>query len=120
MVGGAVFDGSLAALAPFGRLVTYGMAGRRPASDIHPGSLMVGSHTVTGFWLVDCMRPDTVREMVAEPLAALVRQVAEGTLRPVVGATYPLSRAKEAHADLRARRTTGKVVLDPRLDEAHA
>jgi NADPH:quinone reductase len=120
MVGGAVFDGSLAALAPFGRLVTYGMAGRQPASDIHPGSLMVGSHTVTGFWLVDCMRPETVREMVAEPLAALVQQVAAGTLRPVVGATYPLSHARQAHTDLRARRTTGKVVLDPRLDEAHA
>ena len=120
MVGGAVFDGSLSALARFGRLVTYGMAGREPAADVHPASLMVGSHTVAGFWLVDCMRPERMREMVAEPLRSLVQQVADGALRPVVGGTYPLSEARRALADLRARRTTGKVVLDPRLDEAHA
>ena len=41
MTGGNVFDGSLSALAPFGRLVTYGMAG--PAGDpkpVPPGALM--------------------------------------------------------------------------------
>lgn len=36
MTGGPVFDGSLAALAPFGRLVTYGMAGRQAPSLIQP------------------------------------------------------------------------------------
>ena len=41
--------------------------------------------------------------------------VASGTLRPVEGQAYPLADARRAHEDLRARRTTGKVVLDPRL-----
>jgi NADPH:quinone reductase len=41
--------------------------------------------------------------------------VIEGVLRPVVGGRYPLGRAQAAHEDLRARRTTGKLVLDPRL-----
>jgi NADPH2:quinone reductase len=120
MVGGATFDGSLAALAPFGRLVTFGMASRTPATAVHPGSLMVGSHSVIGFWLVDCMRPALIHSMVTTPLAELVAQVADGRLRPIEGTIYPLSSARRAHEDLRARRTTGKVVLDPRLDGAPA
>jgi NADPH2:quinone reductase len=34
----------------------------------------------------------------------------------IVGATYPLAGAAQAHADMRARRTTGKLLLDPALD----
>ena len=119
MVGGARFDGSLATLAPFGRLVTFGMASRVPATPLHPGGLMVGSHSVIGFWLMDCLRPDYVYGMVGAPLRELVAQVSDGRLRPLEGSTYPLSQARRAHADLRARRTTGKVVLDPRLDGPH-
>src|SRR5688572_8989361 len=39
MTGGAVFDGSLSALAPFGRLVAYGQAGRVQPSPIHAGEI---------------------------------------------------------------------------------
>jgi NADPH:quinone reductase len=120
MVGGATFDGSLAALAPFGRLVTFGMASRTPPTPLNPGSLMIGSHSVIGFWLMDCLRPELVYAMVGAPLRDLLEQVADGRLRPLEGHTYPLSHARQAHEDLRARRTTGKVVLDPRLDEQHA
>jgi NADPH2:quinone reductase len=120
MVGGATFDGSLAALAPFGRIVTFGMASRTPPAPLSPRSLMVGSHGVQGFWLYDCMRPEFARTMIAEPLAELVAQVVDGTIRPLAGPSYPLSAAATAHRDLRERRTTGKVVLDPRLDGAHA
>jgi NADPH2:quinone reductase len=31
----------------------------------------------------------------------------------VVGATYPLGDAAQAHRDLQGRRTTGKLLLDP-------
>ncbi len=120
MVGGATFDGSLAALAPFGRIVTFGMASRQAARAVAPGSLMVGSLSVVGFWLVDCMRPRVAAAMVAAPLAELVAQVADGRLRPIEGTTYALSAARRAHEDLRARTTIGKVVLDPRLDGARA
>jgi NADPH:quinone reductase len=40
--------------------------------------------------------------------------VASGELRPVVGGAYPLSEARRAHEDMRARKTTGKLVIDPR------
>src|SRR5947199_399045 len=62
MVGGPTFDGSLHALAQFGRLIVFGMASRTPPTPIQPSSLMVGSKTVMGFWLVDCMRHLTMRD----------------------------------------------------------
>src|SRR3954449_2754040 len=40
MTGGKVFDGSLSALAPFGRLVAYGTAGRVPPTQVNPQALM--------------------------------------------------------------------------------
>ncbi len=113
MVGGRTFDESLRALAPFGRLVTFGMASREPAAPIAPASLMAGSKAVIGFWLVDAMRPATIATMVAKPLRELVGMVAQGTLVPLPGQTYPLDQARRAHEDLVARRTTGKVVLAP-------
>jgi NADPH:quinone reductase len=115
MVGGPTFDGSLRALAPFGRLVVFGMASRTPPTPIAPASLMVGSKSVIGFWLVDCMRD---LSMLSEPMAELFAMTAEGRLSPVVGPAYPLGDARRAHEDLRSRSTTGKVVLDPRLDPA--
>jgi NADPH2:quinone reductase len=110
MAGGRVFDQSLKGLAPFGRLVTYGIASREP-NTVASGALMARSQAVVGFWLMHCLRHP--REMVAEPLADLLARTAAGELRVVEGDVYPLSEARQAHEDLRARRTTGKLVLDP-------
>jgi NADPH:quinone reductase len=110
MAGGSVFDASLRALAPFGRLVTYGMASREP-NQVGAGNLMRHSSAVIGFWLAHCFaRP---RELLAEPLNDLFARVAAGSLRVVEGPVYPLSEARRAHEDLEARRTTGKLSLDP-------
>ncbi|WP_448628051.1 quinone oxidoreductase family protein [Geodermatophilus sp. URMC 64] len=110
MTGGHVFDGSMSALAPFGRLVAYGMAGRVPPKPINAPSLMGTSRAVIGFWLAHCMsRP----EMMDAAMEELLPMVAEGVLKPVGGGRYPLSAVREAHQDLLARRTTGKLVLDP-------
>jgi NADPH2:quinone reductase len=68
------------------------------------------SQTVAGFWLMHCLgRPD----MVDEALADLFARAARGELRVVVGATYPLEDAAQAHRDLQSRRTSGKLLLDP-------
>ncbi|MCV2487962.1 zinc-binding dehydrogenase [Geodermatophilus sp. YIM 151500] len=110
MTGGNVFAGSLSALAPFGRLVTYGMAARQETRSVHPGALLQRSRAVIGFWLAHCMRrPHLLDAAIGE----LLPMVADGSLRPVVGGRYPMSAVREAHRDLRARRTTGKLALDP-------
>jgi len=109
MAGGEVFTQSLAALAPFGRLVAYGNASQE-ANEVQTGALMRGSKAVVGFWLMHCLgRP----EMVDAALADLFARVGRGELHAVVGPAYPLAEAARAQVDLAARRTTGKVLLDP-------
>ena len=51
--------------------------------------------------------------MVAGPLRELFALAASGDLRVVEGECYPLSEVRRAHEDLAARRTSGKLVLDP-------
>lgn len=112
MVGGKTFDDSLEILAPFGRLVTYGMASRVAPTIIQPATLMGGSKTIVGFWLLHCFGKKELMNDVIEKLFALV---VEGKLKPVIGATYPLSQASTAHKAMLSRETTGKITLDPAL-----
>jgi len=109
MAGGSVFDQSLEALAPFGRVVTYGIASREQ-NELQSGRLMRKSRGVIGFWLMHCLGR---RDMMEEPLAELFERAARGELRPQIGATYPLSEVRRAHEDLQGRRTSGKLLLDP-------
>ena len=110
MVGGTTFDQSLEALAPFGRLIFYGMASRQAPKNLAPGALMPKSQTVSGFWLVNALAK---RELMQEVFMDLFGMIISGKLKPIVGATYPLSEAINAHRDMLARKTVGKIVLDP-------
>jgi NADPH2:quinone reductase len=109
MAGGRIFEESMKALAPFGRLVTYGIASR-DQNELRTGGLMRRSHAVVGFWLMHCLRKP---EMVGPPLRELGQLVARGDLRVVEGECYALSDVRRLHEDLAARRTSGKLVIDP-------
>ncbi|MFV2198973.1 quinone oxidoreductase family protein [Nocardiopsis sp. LOL_012] len=111
MVGGRVTDESLRSLAPFGRLAFYGMASREQPSPVKLPSLMRFSTTVSGMWLPHART--LPGDVVGDAMAEMFAMVAEGRLRPVLGETYPLSEARRAHEDLRARATIGKLTLDP-------
>lgn len=110
MVGGKTFDASLEVLAPFGRLVTFGMASRTEPTALHPGLLMGGTKTVAGFWLLHCFGK---KELMGDVLSELFALIVAKKLHPVIGATYGLSEAQKAHEAILARQTTGKVTLDP-------
>jgi NADPH2:quinone reductase len=108
MTGGRVFDQSLAALAPFGRLAFYGMAGRTPPTPVAPVDLMARSTAVIGFWLAR-----TRAAALAEAVTDLFGLIGAGKLSPVIGGSYSLDQVGEAHRALRARETTGKLILLP-------
>jgi len=113
MTGGTVTDQSIKALAPFGRLAFYGMASRKPPTPVQPGSLMAHSTAIAGMWLPHVFRlPGDVMGTALRELFALVQS---GELRVIDGGEYGLSQARQAHEDMRARRTTGKLVLNPAL-----
>ncbi len=52
-------------------------------------------------------------ELVHEAALDLLRLWAAGIVHPVVGASFPLDEAGEAHRSIEERRSTGKVVLVP-------
>lgn len=110
MTGGRVFDQSLAALAPLGRLAVFGMASRRQPAPVAPGALMSRSTAVIGFWLIHiAQRP----QLLAAAVNDLLSLIADGGIRPVIGDTYPLAGAADAHRALLDRSSVGKLVLDP-------
>jgi NADPH:quinone reductase len=109
MAGGRVFTESAEALAPFGRIVTYGIASREQ-NTVETGRLMRKSRAVIGFWLMHCLGR---RDMIEDPLADLFERTARGDLKPQLGETYALSDVRKAHEDMQGRRTSGKLLLDP-------
>jgi NADPH2:quinone reductase len=107
---GTGFEDELHALGMLGRIVVFGNAARHP-NELQTNYLLQTSKSVLGFWLVGLIarRRDLIQSMTADLLGA----VASGELEVVIGNTYPLSEAAQAHQDIQERRTTGKLLLDP-------
>jgi NADPH2:quinone reductase len=109
-VGGDVFARSFRVLRPLGTVIAIGFAGGW-WEPLDPAPLVGRNVGMLGFYLGRLMRhrPDVVRKAVGE-VVALWEQ---GTVKPLVGATFPLEEADEAHRLIEERRSVGKVVLVP-------
>jgi NADPH:quinone reductase len=109
-VGGEIFKRSIGVLNPLGTIVGVGFAdGWWDPLDT---ALMVGRNlALQGFYLGRLMklRPEVVQEATRE----VVELWEAGTVKPVVGATFPLEQAADAHRLIEERRSVGKVVLVP-------
>lgn len=112
MVGGKTFDASLEVLAPFGRVIVYGMASGEMATPVNSISLLGSNKTITGFWLGHCFGK---KELLDDVIAQLFVLIKNGKLKPIIGATFPLSKAGDAHRAIVGRGTTGKITLVPAL-----
>jgi NADPH2:quinone reductase len=109
-VGASTFDASLASVRRHGVLVVYGAAsGPVPPVDVQRLSA-AGSIYLTRPTLVHFIA--TAADL-ARRGGDVLRWVAEGSLDIRIGGRYALADAARAHADLEARRTTGKLVLIP-------
>ena len=109
-VGKDTWERSLSLLRPRGMMVVYGGASG-PVPPIEPARLMAaGSLFLTRPTAGDYMR---TREELLGRAREVFSLVETGKLRPRIGATYPLADAAQAHRDLEARATTGKLVLTP-------
>lgn len=117
--GGELFAQSLACLAPFGRMVVYGMASRQPLSFddeqvlrfFYQPALNQALHVFNlGLWFG--VRPQTA----GEALSAILGLAASGQLQVAVNHILPLAQAANAHRLIERRATTGKVILKPWLE----
>jgi NADPH:quinone reductase len=109
-VGKATFEEGLRAIRPLGRMILYGAASGQP--DPFPvqrlagfGSLYVQRPTLQTY----TRTPDLLRERAGK----IFELIGSGKLKVRIGARYPLSQARQAHIDLEARQTTGKILLLP-------
>ena len=109
-VGKSTFEGSLTCLQPRGTMVLFGGAsGAVPPFDLIRLSTL-GSLYITRPTLKDYI---TTRADLDARATDIFNRVANGSLDVRIGHTYPLADAAEAHRDLEARRTTGKLILHP-------
>jgi NADPH2:quinone reductase len=109
-VGAATFEGSLEALRPRGLLALYGAASG-PVPPIDPQRLNTGgslflTRPSIGHYTAD-------RAELLWRASDLFGWIASGRLRIDVSHRYAMADAAQAHADLAARRTTGKLLLIP-------
>jgi len=109
-VGGDVFDESIRSIGFGGRLLVVGFAsGRIP-------SVPANMPLIKGFSVVGVRAGEYGRkypEHGRENIAAIDALLADGKLRPHIGARFPLARAVDAMRMLRERRIVGKVAIEP-------
>ncbi|WP_418961094.1 quinone oxidoreductase family protein [Streptomyces tritici] len=108
-VGGESLRGSLASLAVFGRLVSYGNAGGAEPWRVGQPDLAPTGRTVAAFSVLTLARtaPDALRALAEQAFA----KVADGTVTLPVTAEFDLADAAEAHRLMSARTSTGKLLL---------
>lgn len=109
-VGGETTDESLDALAPFGRMVSYGAASGEPGRP-NTADLLFGNKRVIGYHLGRAIGTVPGRVMGAVP--ELTHLLGSGTLEVQIGHRFELTDAAEAHRFIEERKSSGKVVLIP-------
>jgi len=107
-IGGDMFNAALGAMRPEGRLLTIGFAGGT-VPQIPANILLVKNISVIGFYVGGYA--GFAPGVMTDSIAALLDLCAKGRLHPHASHVLPLSRAAEALDLLRARRSTGKVVV---------
>ena len=109
-VGRTTFLKGLDCLARRGMMVLCGQSSG-PVEPFDPqllnakGSLFVTRPTLAHY--------TATRAELLERAGEVLRWVAEGALEVRIGGDFPLAQAADAHRELEARRTTGKVLLIP-------
>src|SRR5438067_12507939 len=102
-VGGEIGRAAFELIRPGGRFSAFGLASGTFAQVSDEQAEQRGVTVLRGARL----SPDAILELARTALA----EAAAGRLRPVIGQTFPLERAADAHAAIESRATVGKTLL---------
>lgn len=113
--GGEIFDKSFNSLAPFGRMVVFGIASGQGGNVQTISEARIPWHransSLLGLYLGGLRQAQP--EVVREALHDLLSMAENGRIRPVIGQTFPLAQAAKAHEFMASRQSHGKIVLIP-------
>ncbi len=107
-VGGDQFKAALRACNPEARILPLGFASG-DVPQIPANIILVKNISVLGFYWGGYAK--FAPKVLTDSFADLTRMYVQGLIKPHVGASYPLKSANEALDLMRARKSTGKVVL---------
>ncbi|OBI07821.1 NAD(P)H-quinone oxidoreductase [Mycobacterium scrofulaceum] len=112
IMGAAYLDRNIDALATDGQLVIIGMQGGIKG-ELNIGKLLMKRARVIGTTLRarPVTGPNSKTEIVQAVIGSVWPMIAEGRVRPIIGARLPIQQAGEAHRLLTAGKVTGKIVL---------
>ena len=115
IMGAAYLDRNLDALAADGRLVIIGMQGG-VKGELNIGKLVGKRLQVIGTALRarPVGGPHGKGYIVAAVVESVWPMIADGRVRPVIGARFPLAEAQEAHRALASGEVSGKILLTVR------
>jgi NADPH2:quinone reductase len=105
-VGGAVGRAAFELVRPGGRFSSFGLSSGAFTQILPAEAAEKNISVIRG----GPLSPEGMRELTRAALA----EGAAGRLRPVIGQTFPLERAAEAHAAIESRATIGKTLLTVR------
>ncbi len=108
-VGATTLEKGLTCLAPFGHLILYGRAGGMP-QPLDLFSLFQKSIKVSGFLVFTAM---ALPQVMRRGLEECYKLIGEKKLKLLIGKTFPLAEAAEAHRLMGTRQSTGKLLLIP-------
>lgn len=107
-IGGDLWKAAFRACNPDARLIPIGFAGGE-VPQIPANHLLVKNLTVLGVYWGGYLKFKP--QVVTNSMATLFDWYSDGKLRPHISHSFPLERAQEALDTLRARKSTGKVVV---------
>ncbi len=123
-LGGSATKRNYELLAPQGRLMVYGFsraAGGRNVgtlmevireSKFNPRRMMMDNRAIFGVH-IGRMNTPAEQAILTEELGELRKLYEAGVIRPMIGKTFPLAEAAEAHRYIARRENIGKVLLIP-------
>ena len=112
IVGAAYLDRNVDALATDGQLIVIGMQGGTKG-ELNLGKLMAKRAGVVGTALRSrpVRGPGSKSAIVEEVVANVWPMIADGSVRPVIGAEFPIQQARAAHQLVASGDVSGKVLL---------
>jgi NADPH:quinone reductase-like Zn-dependent oxidoreductase len=112
IMGASYLDRNIDALATDGQLVVIGMQGGVKA-ELNLGKLLIKRARVIGTTLRGrpVSGPNSKGEIVEAVTTSVWPMLADGRVKPIIGARLPIQQAAEAHQQLVTGQVHGKIVL---------